>query len=76
VSVAPGIAAERGPQAVDPTPDDVDDGRAREPITERQRKAVLRLNRVEREPGADGSVLCTMSRSGAPSNGEAWLGPT
>ena len=31
--------------------------RAREPITERQRKAVLRLNRVTRELGADGSVL-------------------
>ena len=29
----------------------------REPITERQRKAVLRLNRVERELGADGSAL-------------------
>jgi hypothetical protein len=26
-------------------------------ITERQRKAVLRLNRVERELGADGSAL-------------------
>jgi len=31
--------------------------RAREPITERQRKAVLRLNRAERELGADGAVL-------------------
>ena len=40
--------AERGPQAVDPT---------REPITERQRKAVLRLNRAERELGADGAAL-------------------
>ena len=29
----------------------------REPITERQRKAVLRLNRAERELGADGSAL-------------------
>ena len=29
----------------------------REPITERQRKVVLRLNRVERELGADGAVL-------------------
>ena len=28
-----------------------------EPITERQRKAVLRLNRAERELGADGSAL-------------------
>lgn len=49
--------AERGPRAVDPTRDYVDGGRAREPITERQRKAVLRLNRAERELGADGSAL-------------------
>jgi hypothetical protein len=38
--------AERGPQAVDPTREYVDGGQAREPITERQRKAVLRLNRA------------------------------
>ena len=49
--------AERGPQAVDPTREYVDGGRGREPITERQRKAVLRLNRAERELGADGSAL-------------------
>jgi hypothetical protein len=49
--------AERGPRAVDPTREYVDGGRARDPITERQRKAVLRLNRVERELGADGSAL-------------------
>jgi len=49
--------AERGPQAVDPTREYVDGGRMREPITERQRKAVLRLNRAERELGADGAVL-------------------
>jgi hypothetical protein len=49
--------AERGPQAVDPTREYVDGTRSREPITERQRKAVLRLNRVERELGADGSAL-------------------
>src|SRR6476659_6845488 len=49
--------AERGPQAVDPTREYVDGGRAREPITESQRKAVLRLNRAERELGADGSAL-------------------
>ena len=49
--------AERGPQAVDPGRDYVDGGRMREPITERQRKAVLRLNRIERELGADGSAL-------------------
>jgi hypothetical protein len=49
--------AERGPRAVDPTRQYVDGGQAREPITERQRKAVLRLNRAERELGADGSAL-------------------
>jgi hypothetical protein len=49
--------AERGPQAVDPGREYVDGGQMREPITERQRKAVLRLNRVERELGADGSTL-------------------
>ena len=49
--------AERGPQAVDPTREYVDGGGMREPITERQRKAVLRLNRAERELGADGSAL-------------------
>jgi hypothetical protein len=49
--------AERGPQAVDPTREFVDGGRMREPITEGQRKAVLRLNRVEHELGADGSTL-------------------
>ena len=32
-------------------------GRCAEPITEGQRKAVLRLNRAERELGADGSAL-------------------
>ncbi|THD76137.1 MAG: hypothetical protein E7813_00025 [Bradyrhizobium sp.] len=48
--------AERGPQAVDPTREYVDGARMREPITESQRKAVLRLNRVERELGADGSA--------------------
>ena len=49
--------AERGPRAVDPTREYVDGGQAREPITEGQRKAVLRLNRVERELGADGSAI-------------------
>ena len=49
--------AERGPQAVDPTREYVDGGQRREPITEGQRKAVLRLNRAERELGADGSAL-------------------
>ena len=49
--------AERGPRAVDPTREYVDGGQAREPITERQRKAVLRLNRAERELGSEGSTL-------------------
>jgi hypothetical protein len=49
--------AERGPRAVDPTREFVDGGRSREPITEGQRKAVLRLNRAERELGADGAAL-------------------
>ena len=49
--------AERGPQAIDPGRDYVDGGQGREPITEGQRKAVLRLNRAERELGADGAAL-------------------
>ena len=49
--------AERGPRAVDLTREYVDGGQAREPITERQRRAVLRLNRIEHELGADGVVL-------------------
>jgi hypothetical protein len=49
--------AERGPQAVDPTREYVDGAQTREPITEAQRRAVLRLNRAERELGADGSAL-------------------
>lgn len=49
--------AERGPQAVDPTREYVDGVQTREPITEGQRKAVLRLGRVERELGADGAAL-------------------
>src|SRR3954462_8906756 len=49
--------AERGPRAVDPTREYVDGGQMREPITEGQRKAVLRLNRAEGELGADGSAL-------------------
>jgi hypothetical protein len=49
--------AERGPRALDPTREYVDGGGMREPITERQRRAVLRLNRIARELGTDGSVL-------------------
>src|SRR6266480_340 len=36
--------AERGPRAVDPTREYVDGGEMREPITEGQRRAVVRLN--------------------------------
>ncbi|MCK1424237.1 hypothetical protein IVB15_12130 [Bradyrhizobium sp. 182] len=49
--------AERGPQAMDPTREYVDGARTREPITESQRQAVLRLNQVERELGTDGAAL-------------------
>ena len=49
--------AERGPQAVDPARDYVDGVQIREPVTEAQRNAVLRLNRAERELGADGAAL-------------------
>jgi hypothetical protein len=75
--------AERGPQAVDPSREYVDGGQFREPITEGQRKAVLRLNRAERELGADGTALVhevlilgmTMEqvgqRRGAP--GQRWI---
>ncbi|MGV7217124.1 hypothetical protein [Bradyrhizobium sp. UFLA05-112] len=49
--------AERGPQAVDPSREYVDGTLGREPVTESQRKAVLRLNRVERELGTDGAAL-------------------
>src|ERR1700686_1880563 len=58
--------AERGPQAVDPTREYVDGGRAREPITERQRKAALRLNRAERELGAHGAALDRLLRAAIP----------
>jgi hypothetical protein len=49
--------AERGPQAVDTTREYVDGTGTREPVTESQRQAVLRLNRIERELGTDGSAL-------------------
>ena len=49
--------AERGPQAADPTREYIDGVRIREPVTEAQRNAVVRLNRAERELGADGAAL-------------------
>src|ERR1700683_1202111 len=45
--------AERGPRAVDPTREYVDGGRAREPITERQRRAGPRLHRIQPGPRGD-----------------------
>ena len=49
--------AERGPRAIDPGREHVDGAQGREPITEGQRQAVLRLNRAERELGADGAAI-------------------
>lgn len=49
--------AERGPRAIDPAREYVDGARGREPVTEAQRQAVLRLNRIERELGTDGAAL-------------------
>jgi hypothetical protein len=49
--------AERGPQAIDPTREYVDGVQKRGPITEGQRRAVLRLSRAERALGADGAAL-------------------
>lgn len=49
--------AERGPRAIDPSKEAVDGGRMPDPITEGQRQAVMRLNRVERDLGADGSAI-------------------
>jgi hypothetical protein len=49
--------AERGPQAIDPAREHVDGAQGRDPITEGQRQAVLRLNRAERELGADGAAI-------------------
>src|SRR5829696_8614005 len=51
--------AERGPRAVDPTREYVDGGQSREPITEGQRKAVLRSNRAERELAQTARRWCT-----------------
>jgi hypothetical protein len=74
--------AERGPQAIDPSKEAVDGGRMPEPITEGQRKAVLRLNRAERELGADGAALthavlivgqsCASVASSRGLSGERW----
>jgi hypothetical protein len=50
-------AAERGPRAIDPGKEYVDGGELPEPISEGQRKAVMRLNRAERELGLDGAAL-------------------
>lgn len=49
--------AQRGPRAIDPARERVDGGREREPITEGQRRATLRLSRIEHQLGADGAML-------------------
>jgi hypothetical protein len=49
--------AERGPGAIDPTKEAVDGGKMPDPITEGQRKAILKLNRVNLALGIDGSSL-------------------
>ncbi|MGJ4947925.1 DUF6456 domain-containing protein [Bradyrhizobium sp. HKCCYLS20291] len=49
--------AERGPQAIDPSRDHVDGAQGRELLTEGQRQAMVRLNRAERELGADGAAI-------------------
>lgn len=49
--------AERGPRAIDPSKEAVDGGLMPEPITESQRKAAVRLARVHRELGQNGSAL-------------------
>jgi hypothetical protein len=49
--------AERGPRAIDPSKEAVDGGLMPEPISEAQRKAVVRLNRAHRELGQEGSAL-------------------
>lgn len=51
--------AERGPRAIDPSKEAVDGGTTPEPITEGQRRAVLRLNRALQELGADGGAIAT-----------------
>jgi hypothetical protein len=74
--------AERGPQAIDPSKEYVDGGRLPEPITEQQRKAVLRLNKAEIKLGADGSAIThdvlikgstvSMTARSRGLNGERW----
>lgn len=49
--------AERGPGAIDPTKEAVDGGKLADPITEAQRRAVLKLTRVNLALGIDGSSL-------------------
>lgn len=49
--------AERGPQAIDPSKEHVDGGRAPEPITEAQQRAAKHLAVIYRRLGADGSAL-------------------
>lgn len=49
--------AEKGPQAIDPSKEAVDGGGMPDPIDEGQTKALVRINGVLRQLGADGSAI-------------------
>lgn len=49
--------AEKGPQAIDPSKEAVDGGTMPDPIDEGQTKALVRINGVLRQLGADGSAI-------------------
>lgn len=49
--------AEKGPQAIDPSKEAVDGGCMPDPIDEGQTKALVRINGVLRQLGADGSAI-------------------
>lgn len=49
--------AEKGPQAIDPSKEAVDGGCMPDPIDEGQTKALVRINGVLRQLGADGSAV-------------------
>ena len=49
--------AEKGPKAIDPSKEAVDGGTTPDPIDEGQTKALVRINGVLRQLGADGSAI-------------------
>lgn len=49
--------AEKGPQAIDPSKEAVDGGTIPDPMDEGQTKALVRINGVLRQLGADGSAV-------------------